>query len=292
MANILLISDNPKKIDVIKTMLIKNGFDFNFAYDETNIIDIIKVETPDIIIFDNNFKSLNLVKITQKIKSFSDNIMSLLIFEDENISPELEKSVNAFMKEPISENVLISTINANLRTKNSLEMLANSNKDLAKSLYQLNVLYNTSSQFAGTLNKEDLTKYLIEGIDKSLGFNVSCTLTFKSKDEPILIINSLYQISERLLEALKLRAVLNFRGLIENRECDFDLNIDNLKIVKNIKHPLNEYDLNILRFNNLISPINLGTNFFGYIEIYRENEFSADDETCFQTLTQQVSLPL
>lgn len=290
MSKVLFISEENEKIQEFKAIL--SGFEFDFASERTNIIDIIKVDTPDVILLDNSIKTLDSIELAKKIKSLSDSIMVILITKDENIEPDLLKTMNAFLLEPISKTLLISTINANLRTKNSLEMLASSNRDLAKSLYQLNVLYSTSSQFAGTLDKEDLTKFLIEGMDKSLGFELSCTLTFKNKDEPILIINSLYQVSERLAEALKLRTVLNFKTVAQSKKINFDFKLDNLKVVKHSKHLMPEYDLNILRFDNMFSAISISDNFFGFVEIYRENEFSTEDATCFQTLTQQVSLPL
>ena len=62
----------------------------------------------------------------EKIKSFSDNILTILLTKTDDIEPELLKSVNAFLTEPISKNLLISTINSNLKTKNSLEKLSNS----------------------------------------------------------------------------------------------------------------------------------------------------------------------
>ena len=54
----------------------------------------------------------------------------------------------------------------------SLMKMAKSNQELARSLYQLNVLYNTSSQLAGSLDKDKLLKIMIEGIEKSLNFEL------------------------------------------------------------------------------------------------------------------------
>ena len=110
-------------------------------------------------------------------------------------------------------------------------MLSGKNKDLADSLYRLNVLYNTSSQFAGTLDTKELLNYMIEGLDKSLSFDLTCTLSFGFEQEPVLIINALYDISEELLSALKLRAVLNYKSLFKNRDVPFE--IDDKKFKNN-----------------------------------------------------------
>ena len=42
----------------------------------------------------------------------------------------------------------------------------------------------------------------------------------------------------------------------------------------------------------MFAPISLGENFFGCIEIFKETSFTSEDATCFQTIAQQVSLPL
>ena len=42
----------------------------------------------------------------------------------------------------------------------------------------------------------------------------------------------------------------------------------------------------------MFAPIALNDEFFGFTEIYREKPFSTEDATCFQTLVQQVMLPI
>ncbi|MEI8128743.1 MAG: ATP-binding protein, partial [bacterium] len=291
MAKILLVSENDKKGKDIQEILQKYSHEFCYADNSTLAIDILNTQRPDIIILDTEIEKFDLKIVNKKIKSF-ENIQTILLTKNDDAEPELLKNTNAFLQEPVSKNLLIATINANLKTKDSLDKLANSNHELARSLYQLNVLYSTSSQFAGTLDKEKLIDCLIEGIDKSLSFGLSCVLTFKDDAEPILIINSLYNISDRVLEALKLRAVLNYKSLFEKKAMPFELDIKNLKIEKHVKHAIKEYDFSVLRSDNMFAPIVLSDNFFGFVEIFREAEFTTEDATCFQTLAQQVSLPL
>lgn len=290
-AKILLVSEDEKKGKELQEILQKNSHEFSYADNQTMTIDILKAHLPDIIILDTGVKSFDLKAVSKKIKSY-ENIQTILLTKSDNIEPELLKNTNAFLQEPISKNLLISTINANLKTKDSLEKLSNSNQELARSLYQLNVLYNTSSQFAGTLDKNKLLDIMIEGLDKSLSFGLACALTFRGEGEPVLIIHSLYKISERVLEALKLRATLNYKSLFEKKAMPFELDIKKLKVEKHIKHAIKEYDFSVLRSDNMFAPIALSENFFGFIEIFREAEFTTEDATCFQTIVQQVSLPL
>lgn len=292
MAKILFVSEEGKKISEIQEILEKNSHEFFAADSQQKALDFIKAYSPDIVILDSIAKKIDLIAVNRKIKSLGDNVLTVLIAGKEPAEQELMKSANAFLQEPVSSSLLLSTVNANLRTKNSLEMLSNSNQELARSLYQLNVLYNTSSQFAGTLDKNKLLDIMAEGMDKSLSFGLSCVLTFRSESEPVLIITSLYQISDRLLEALKLRTLLNYKSLFDKKEIPFELNLDNLKIEKRIKQLNKEYDFSVLRYDNMFTPINMSEKFFGFIEIYRENEFTTEDATCFQTIAQQVSLPL
>lgn len=291
MAKILFVSEDDKKGKELQEILQKNSHEFCYADTSTMTIDIMKTQLPDIVILDTEVKGFDLKGVSKKIKSF-ENVLTILLTKGGKIEPELLKNANAFLQDPVSKDFLISTINANLKTKNSLDMLSNSNQELARSLYQLNVLYSTSSQFAGTLDKDKLIDFLIEGMDKSLSFGLACALSFKGEGEPVLIIHSLYNISDRLLEALKLRTALNYKSLFEKKEMPSELDIKNLKVEKHIKHAMKEYDFSVLRSDSMFSPIVLSENFFGFIEIFREAEFSTEDATCFQTLSQQVSLPL
>lgn len=290
MAKILLVSEDEKKGKELQEVLQKNAHEFSYADNSIMTMDIVKTQLPDLIILDTEVKGFNLKDINKKIKSY-ENIQTILLAHNDDIEPELLKNTNAFLQYPLSHKFLISTVNANLKTKNSLDKLANSNQELARSLYQLNVLYNTSSQFAGTLDKDKLIDIMIDGMDKSLSFGLACALTFRN-EQPVLIIHSLYKISDRLLEALKLRTALNYKSLFDKKEMPFELDIKNLKVEKHIKHSMKEYDFSVLRSDNMFAPIVLSENFFGFIEIFRDTEFSTEDATCFQTLAQQVSLPL
>ena len=286
MTKFLLISEDSGKEKIVKSVF--KSDEVLTCIDETMIFDILKVEEPDIIIIDGDIESLDLKPLCRKIKTFP--VVTLLILGEKEHTKDITHNVNLFIKTPIDKKLLEATVESSLRTRQSLLKMTKSNQELAASLYQLNVLYNTSSQLAGSLDKDKLLKIMTEGIEKSLNFELSCTLMFRSEREPVLIINSLYRISDRLLEALKLRAILSYKSLLNDPP--FDIKIGNLKIEKNIKHNIQEYDFSILRFDNMFAPIMLNDEFFGFTEIYREKPFSTEDATVFQTLVQQVAIPL
>ena len=292
MGNILLISENDEIFNKYKKLLDNSIYNFNSCCTPTSIFDLIEISPIDIVLIDEFTENLNLLLTIKRIKSKQDNAQILLLSNGENLDDEISKLISGYILKNYSDELITSTINSHLKTKEKLDILSGKNKDLADSLYRLNVLYNTSSQFAGTLDTKELLNYMIEGLDKSLSFDLTCTISFGFEQEPVLIINSLYDISEEIMSALKLRAILNYKSLFENSQAPFEIDDKNLKIIKNIKNPNNKFTFTIFQFDNMFAPIDLGDNFFGCIEIFKENSFTTDDATYFQTIVQQVSLPL
>lgn len=286
MTKFLLISGDSEKEGIIKEVFTSD--EVISTVDETLIFDTLKVEDPDIVIIDGDIESVDLKPLCRKIKQFP--VITLLILGEISHNKDVTHNVNLFIKTPIDKKLLSATIDSALKTRQSLLKMTKANQELARSLYQLNVLYDTSSQLAGSLDKDKLLKIMTEGIEKSLNFELSCTLMFRSEREPVLLINSLHKISDRLLEALKLRAILSYKSLLADPP--LDIKIGNLKIEKTIKHNIQEYDFSVLRYDNLFAPIMLNDEFFGFTEIYREKPFTTEDATCFQTLVQQVAIPL
>ena len=286
MTQLLLVSEDSKKEQIVKETF--PSCEVIMSSDETQIFDILEVEEPDVVLVDGDIEKLELKSLCRKIKHYP--VVILLILGQKEHTKDVMHNANLFIKTPIDKNLLSATIDSSLKTRQSLLKMAKSNQELARSLYQLNVLYNTSSQLAGTLDKDKLINIMNEGIEKSLNYELSCTLMFRSEREPVLIINSLYKISDRLLEALKLRAILSYKSLLSDPP--IDIKIGNLKIEKNIKHNIQEYDFSVLQYDNMFAPISLNDEFFGFTEIYREKPFTTEDATCFQTLVQQVTIPL
>lgn len=290
MIRILLVSEDNNEINRFKNIFTKGSYDFETMSDETLICDLISVEAPDIIIIDTKFPQTK--DLNKKIKSICENTIIIFALSTPSVEKDLIKFANAFITKEMTDDLILSTINVNLRMKNSLEMLSSSNKDLADSLYRLNALYTTSSQFAGTLDKSKLINYMIEGMDKALSFSLTCTLSLCTDETPVLILNSLYELSDELITAIKLRTILNFNSLFEGKTPLCELNIDTLKIEKHIKYPASRFTFTLFQYDNMFAPISLGENFFGCIEIFKETSFTSEDATCFQTIAQQVSLPL
>lgn len=257
--------------------------------DPSYVIDLLNVEPPEIIIADADFPETK--KFVKNIKSLFENTFVVAFFTDKT-DKELLKYSNGIITMNFSDEVIASTIEICLRNKKSQENLYHTNKNLASSLYREKVLYDTSSKFAGTLDNEKLIDIMIEGMDKALSFSLTCTLSFCNPQEPVLLLNSLYEISDELLSAIKLRTILNYKTLFEGKKVPYEIDTDSLKVIKKVKNPSSRFNFMLFQYDNMLASISQGDEFYGCVEIFKEVLFTTDDSTCFQTLARQVSLPL
>lgn len=292
MIRVLLISHRYETISKYGKIVEKLRYDFVSMSDERLIIDYLNAAPCEIIIADTYSAQIDFKHMLNKLKPLLETSAVIFITPEDFKDRELMKLANGFITENANDELICGTINMNLRMRSALEKLSGTNKDLADSNYRLNALYSTSSQFAGTLDKEKLIHYMMEGMDKALSYSLICVLSFCTNDEPVLIINSLYELSEELVSSLKLRMIIHYKSLFENRELPYQLDTENLVIKKTLKFPANRFNFGIFQFDNMFAPISLGDNFFGCVEIFKENPFSPENATCFQTIAQQVALPL
>lgn len=257
--------------------------------DSSYVIDLLNVEPPDIIIVDADFEDTK--RFVKNIKSLFENTF-VVAFLSGKPDKELLKYSNGVITLDFSDEVIASAIEISLRNKKSQENLYHTNKNLASSLYREKVLYDTSSKFAGTLDNEKLIDIMIEGMDKALSFSLTCTLSFCNPQEPVLILNSLYEISDELLSAIKLRTILNYKTLFDGKKVPYEIDSDNLKVIKRVKNPSSRFNFMLFQYDNMLASISQGDEFYGCVEIFKEVQFTTDDSTCFQTIARQVSLPL
>lgn len=285
MAKILLVSDNKETESVVETTLLNH--EVISATDYTSVMDIMKVEMPDVVMLDSDMEIEN-KQLYKRVKDFP--VIVLLIMGEKEFPQDIISNAHVYISKPINQELLKSSIESGLKVRKSLKKLAKSNQELANSLYQLNVLYNSSSRLAGSLSRDKLIDEMNEGLDKALNSNISCTLSFKDDRTPLLLINSNYKLSQRLIESLKLRAVLNYKNSgIDSTEI---FSIDDIEVETSVKYNIAEYDFEVLNYHKLLSYITVDDICYGYSEIFREKEYSSDDSKCFQTLVNQVTLPL
>ena len=246
MSKVLIFSENNSVIE--KYSQLSEGKFFNFAVctTENELLSGINDNAYDIYLIDNRNCSGNLKQIIQGVKNVYENAQIILLTPPDNIDNDILSDVNGYICDNYSNNMILNIINTCIKTKSKLDKLTTRNADMKESLYRLNVLYNTSSQFSGTLDIKNLLTYMTDGLERSLSFDLSCTISFGFENEPVLIIHSLYDVSEELINALKFRAVLNYKSLFENKEIPFEIDDTKLKIVKDIKNPHEKFTFSII----------------------------------------------
>lgn len=294
MSKIFIICSDEQTNADLTDLLGGLGYEIYSAAEEQEVIKQAEELCPDITIIDTSNPNINIANICRNIKlqNKTNDTQIILLTSKDSSSEEVLVGADGYITKPFNENILIATVNAHLRIKKLLDILYTNNSELAKSLYQLNVLYSTSSQLAGTLDKSKLINIMNNGLEKSLNFSLCYALIINEPEDASLIINSLYPLSKRLEEALKLRALIGYKNLFDGQELPFELSINNIKAQVNAKSEDKEFDLEILVWDRLFSPINTSDQFFGTVEIIREDNFTGEDSTCFQTVVKQVSLPL
>lgn len=289
MPQVVLVSDNISTVNEVERVIASNLYSVTVMQTDNEIEDAVKNDEVDVILFDCESETLDIIALVRKLKLLlqTRDIRSILLLPKENINYDILRFSNAYILRPFDEKLFLTTLNSNVQLKDTFRVLSKNNNDLAKSLYQLNVLYNTSTQLAGSLDKTKLIEIMTDGLEQSLSLSIGYALILNEVNDIKLIIKSLFPISQRLENAIKLRALLNFKNL-------FSINpsMEDVHVIKTNKDQFGEFDLNIFNYDNLFAPINIKNKFYGIIEVFREADFAQDDTKCFTTLVKQVSLPL
>lgn len=290
---LIICQDNEINRD-LGSLLTDVGYEIHTVFDDKTALKTAENISPDIAIIDTSSPNINTADICKnfKLRNTTNDTQIILLTAQDSSSEEILVGADGYITKPFNENILIATVNAHLRIKKLLDILSTNNNELAKNLYQLNVLYNTSSQLAGTLDKSKLIEIMNTGLEKSLNFSLCSALIINDPEDATLIVLSEYPLTEKLQEALKLRALVGYKSLFEDKTLPFELSIKNIKLENHFKDENGVLDLAVLAWDRLFSTINTSDQFFGTVEIIRKQDFTGEDATCFQTVVKQVSLPL
>ena len=273
-----------------------NDINYDVMFAQGQIDDIltqISNYLPDVILIDSLYENSEF--IIRQIKSASKNQNTQIIMLIDKLNRcEFLNLADGIIEYPLNKEIIKATIASHLKIKKSLDRLYDNNKELSKSLYQLNVLYNTSSQFAGTLNTDKLYDIMIEAMEKTLSFDVSSVLVFNSSSKPVFNLNTIYTPSENLVSALKIRSFLNYKTMYNESDIPNLTGFDEVETIQKTKQTRSNqlFGLEAISFDSLFAPIKVGEDFFGVVELFRKIPFTQEDVTCFQAITHQVALPL
>ncbi len=292
---ILTISKNTGMLEDVFAILNSSGIqNTSYKYEnEDETLDFIKENAPSILILDDKTEAPAI--LAKKVKSeFEDNIFIILLCDTENFevkNGDFSGSVDSFVQKPIQKNILISTVNSFLKIKKSLDKFKKDNKELNKSLYQLDVLYNTSSKLSGNLDKKKLYEIMFETLEKTLSFDLACALIFPQayeNSENKLFIHSLKKPDETLLNVLSEKITDYAKENAQNND------FTKVSIEEFIKpsYENQNFDIKLLNFDKLMAPIQVKDKTYGMLLIYRNKPFLKEDVVCFQSIVHQISSAL
>ena len=128
----------------IINLLDKNTYET--TYSNGNVDDIItqiNYDCPDIILIDSNYDDCEFIIRQFKSLAKNQNIQIIMLLDDDKT--DLINLSDGIIQKPYKDEIILSTINSHYKIKKSLDRLFDNNKELSRSLYQLNVLYKTST---------------------------------------------------------------------------------------------------------------------------------------------------
>lgn len=299
MTKILIISKNNNILEEISTVFIEcrqNFETFLYKDDEEALFNFINEKDFTAIIIDDEINEYDVILKKLKSSDSKNTMFSALLYTSN--SPKIAESdlsgfVDVFIQKPVVKNILISTINSYLKIKKKLDKFKEDNKELNRSLYQLDVLYNTSSKLSGNLDKDRLYEIMFETLEKTLSFDLAMGLFYKDKITPEnkLIIHSLKKPDSNTLNVLK-EKIISYAN--ENNDKNIEYDFSDIEIKEHIKpsYMAQSYDIKLLSFDKLSAPIKVKDKTKFVISIYRENPFSKEDVVCFQSIIHQISSAL
>jgi len=116
MATVLIVDDSPTEIYVLKTMLVKNGFDVITASSGEEGVKTASEKKPDLILMDIVMPGLNGFQATRQITTNSETShIPVIIVTTKNRETDrvwgLRQGAKDFITKPASEDELMSKVN-------------------------------------------------------------------------------------------------------------------------------------------------------------------------------------
>ena len=286
MADIIIFSKSEFLKELFEEIFPKDRHDLFFTANIDECMKKLYSQNIDGIVIDYQVQ-VDLPSLARKIRVVGKKKQPfLLLYAPIDYENEmLFRYIDGFLPENAAKAQITALLNSALKIERNVNDLIKNNTELAKNIYQLDVLYNTSSGFASTLNKKKLIDLMIQSVQRSISPSF---MSVYVKETNTLFLSSNRKPTFRLEEGLKLRAILNYKEVYQNEEID----VETLKIERNYKEEFSEIDLQLFNFDNIFSLITLSDKNYGFIEVFKEADFSQEDLTCLQSILKQVSSPL
>ncbi|MEH6580201.1 MAG: response regulator [Amphritea sp.] len=132
---ILIVDDNPKNIQLLGTILMKEGYEINIAQNGLQALDVVARMPPDLILLDVMMPELDGFETCKRLKADAQTRDTPVIFltakvETEDIVQGFELGAVDYVTKPFNPAELLSRVSTNLELKAAREKL----KELADQL--------------------------------------------------------------------------------------------------------------------------------------------------------------
>jgi len=114
---VLLIEDDSRLSELVRTYLQGNGFDVTVEHRGDRVVERVKAERPDLIILDLGLPGQNGFEVCRELRSFNRIPILILTARNSDIDQVLglELGADDFVTKPVEPRVLVARINALLR---------------------------------------------------------------------------------------------------------------------------------------------------------------------------------
>ena len=116
MSKIMIVDDNPEIVELIKQILLKEGYETKCAYDGKECLEMLKKENVDLIILDVMMPDMSGWDVYNEIKKLNRKIkvvfVSVVEISSERLRSLLNDGVSGYITKPFSPKDLVSSIKA------------------------------------------------------------------------------------------------------------------------------------------------------------------------------------
>lgn len=160
-ANILVVDDEPRNVKILQIQLQARGYTVQTAGDGDEALQIIKTDTPDLILLDINMPKVDGFEVVKRVRSDIDTefipIIMITALRDtqENRIKAVEAGADDFIEKPFNSFEVLARIRSLLRIKQYHDTLEEHNARLeaelqmARSVQEILIPKNGSLSIAG-----------------------------------------------------------------------------------------------------------------------------------------------
>lgn len=114
---ILVVDDEPPLVELVRGYLAREGFEILTAVDGPSAVELVRGETPDLVVLDLMLPGFDGLEVCRQIRTFSDAYVLMLTARGEEIDKIVGLTVGAddYLVKPFSPRELVARVKALLR---------------------------------------------------------------------------------------------------------------------------------------------------------------------------------